>query len=283
MLSDLKKYFLSSWMAQVAVVLFVAITVWWFFLPEIGEPNSEHARFLLGSTYQVLAFWGGICGLLISRHWGGVRSIVGRSIIAFSIGLLLQVLGQSVYSYHNLFLGNETPYPSAGDIGFFGSIPAYIYGIFLLARACGSHITLRSFRNQLAAFLIPLAMLVLSYSIFLTGYEFDSGARLVTFLDFGYPLGQAIYVSLALLTFIISRNYLGGIMRGPIFFILVALVYQYVSDFTFLRQASLGTWYVGGIGDYLYFSSYFLMSLALIYLGYTYKKISGEGLEKSSE
>jgi hypothetical protein len=92
-------------------------------------------------------------------------------------------------------------------------------------------------------------------------------------LDFGYPLGQAIYVSIAMLTLIISRKALGGIMREPMAFLLIALVVQYLSDFMFLYQVSNEQWYVGGLNDYMYLISYFLMTLGLIQLGATFQKI----------
>ena len=33
----------------------------------------------------------------------------------------------------------------------------------------------------------------------------------------------------------------------PFVFLIVALIFQYISDFTFLYQANAGTWYVGGL------------------------------------
>ncbi len=86
-------------------------------------------------------------------------------------------------------------------------------------------------------------------------------------LDFGYPLGQAIYVSLAILVAFLSRSTLGGVMRMPTLCLLYALVFQYFCDFTFLYQVQHGTWYVGGINDYMYFASYFFMTISLGFIG----------------
>ena len=89
-------------------------------------------------------------------------------------------------------------------------------------------------------------MLAVGYFLFLQGYEFDWSDPLKVFLDFGYPFGQAIYVSIAILTYLLSRGILGGIMKGKILFILFALCMQFLSDYTFLYQSSKGTWSVGG-------------------------------------
>lgn len=261
--------------AKISILFFVIVTVWWMLLPansDLQEIMSK--RFLWGSFYQIIALWGGLVGILIAQSWGGVKSVLGRSALAFSIGLLLQVFGQSVYSYYNLIAKIEAPYPSIGDVGFFGSIPLYIWGVLSLGRAAGVRVSLRSFSNQIWAVIIPLILLSGSYIIFLQGHTYDWSVPLTTFLDFAYPLGQAFYVSLALLIFFLSRKVLGGIMRGPTIFFLFALVVQYLADFNFLYQASRGTWYVAGYGDYLYAISYLVMSLALFYLGISYKTLA---------
>ena len=64
-------------------------------------------------------------------------------------------------------------------------------------------------------------------------------------------------------------------------FFIVALVGQYVADFTFLYQSSRGTFVGGGIDDYLYLFSYFLMSVALIQLALTFKRIKKSRLLKN--
>jgi hypothetical protein len=117
---------------------------------------------------------------------------------------------------------------------------------------------------------IPLVLLITCYFIFLQGYQFDWTHKLKIFLDFGYPLGQAIYVSIALLAYFMSRNYFDGLLRRPVVFLIAALIFQYISDFTFLYQSNANTWYVGGMNDFFYFLSYTLMTLTLIYLGGVY-------------
>jgi len=264
-------------MAVVALGLFIILTVWWLLLKPFQATDLEsitHERYIWGSLYQLIALWGAICGFVISKSWGGTKSVMGRSIIAFSTGLLLQVFGQSFYSYYNLFSQIEAPYPSLGDIGYFGSIFAYIYGVLMLARASGVKVSLKSYANQAKALLIPLILLLFTYIFFLRGYEFDWTDKLKVILDFGYPLGQAFYVSLAILTYFLSRNILGGKMRQPIFYILLALIVQYCSDFNFLYQANQETWYVGGYGDFFYMFSYLIMTMSLIYIEITLRRIS---------
>lgn len=252
--------------AQIVILLLLILAGWWLFLQGIQEEEPQLRDLLWAASYQLVAILGGIWGISISRSWGGLRSVMGRAIFALALGLLLQAFGQSTFSFYNLILQVEVPYPSIADVGYFGSIPVYVYGIFLLAKASGIKVSLRSFVNQIQAILIPAIMLGLSYFFFLRDYEFDWSSPLRVFLDFGYPFGQAIYVSIAILTFILSRKVLGGIMRSKIFFILLALVAQYVADYNFLYQVANETWRNGGYGDLLYLLSYIFMALGLLQL-----------------
>ncbi len=120
-----------------------------------------------------------------------------------------------------------------------------------------------------------MVLLVLSYFIFLQGYQFDFSNKIKIFLDFGYPLGQAFYVSIAILILIMSRKFLGGLMKLPIILFLFALIVQYASDFNFLYSANNNTWHVGGIGDFLYMFSYLCMTMSIVFVIQTFKHIEG--------
>lgn len=269
------KTLLSSRTAQFTILTFLIFTIWWLFLSPLNpESPYPESRTIWSVTYQLIALWGGINGLFISTKWGGVKSVIGRSIVAFSIGLLLQSFGQTVYSYYLLRLHIDAPYPSLGDVGYFGTIPFYIYGVLLLAKASGIRISIKSFGKKLQAVLIPLVILFISYYVFLRGYEFDWSAPIRVFLDFGYPLGGAIYISLTLLTLLLSRKVLGGIMKTPILFILAALVFEYAGDFTFPYSVSQETYFAGSYVDYLYVVAYSMMALSLIRLGVALKEVT---------
>jgi hypothetical protein len=259
--------------AKVVLILFILLSFWWISLRFMNLPQDSNANQLFAGVYGLIALIGGIWGLTISRKWGGVRSVMGRSIFFFALGLLSQEVGQIIYSSYIYFLHIPVPYPSIGDLFFYGTIPLYVIAIFYLGQASGIHISLRSFRNKLQAILIPTAILVLSYIVFLQGYKADWSNSLKVFLDFAVPFGQAIYISLAILTYTLTRGILGGMMKSRVSFILFALSAQYIADWTFLYQANRGTWYAGGLNDYMYLCSYFLMTLGLLQLGTTHEKL----------
>ncbi|MBI2314558.1 hypothetical protein HYU93_00640 [Candidatus Daviesbacteria bacterium] len=253
----------KEWSAKIATVFFVFMTIWWLtiFLPGSKETFQNY---LFAATYGLICLWGGSWGLIISKKWGGFSSAIGRAIIFFSLGLLAQEFGQLVFSYYNIFLKIEIPYPSLADVGFFGSIPFYIFGMAYLAKAAGSKFSLNTITNKLQIVVVPVSMLMISYLLFLKGYEFDFSDPLKVFLDFGYPFGEAFYISVAILAYFLSRKLLGGVMKSRILLLIGAFVMQYLADFNFLYQNSQGTWVNGGYGDYIYFLAYFVMTLGLI-------------------
>lgn len=267
MLETIKK----EWQAQVLIVLFTIWTLFWIYLQFLA-PNSDYNQFF-SDTYGVVALFGGLCGLAVSKKWGGVKSVMGRAIIFFSLGLLAQEFGQITYSFYHHVFHVEVPYPSLGDIGYFGSIPLYILGAWNVAKASGARVGVNSFVNKIQVVIIPIIMLCISYWFFLKDYSFEGQSPLVIFLDFGYPFGQAIYISIALLAYLLSRKLLGGIMRSKILFLLFALFLQYIADYMFLYQNSQGIWSPGGINDYTYLIAYFCMSLALLELQSVIKKL----------
>lgn len=260
------------------MMILVVFFVWWWFLNFGHRDNSGNILDWWAGTYGVIALVGGVWGLQISRKWGGFHSVIGRAVAIIAIGLLAQEFGQLVYAYYAVVSKIEVPYPSIGDIGYFGSVLFYIYGTILLAKAAGSHLSLKSLYGKLQALIIPVAILVTSYFFFLRGYQFDWHHPLTIFLDFGYPFGQAIYISIAILAYLLSRKLLGGIMRKKILLIIVALCMQYAADFNFLFQSSHQTWATAQYGDFLYAVSYTIMTIALLSVGLAYKQIKNTGV-----
>lgn len=246
----------------VTVAAFVILSLWWLVI-YLGGTTDAWINHAFGFTYGGFSVWGGLIGLLTARKWGGFSSLIGKSIIFLSLGLLMQAFGQYSFWFYNVFLHTDVPYPGIPDIGFFGSIPLYIYGAYLLFKSSGSRFALTSLTNKSQAVVIPLLMLSAGYYLFLRDYEVDFSAPLNVILDFGYPLGQAIYISIAILTFNLSRKILGGVMKLPILVLLIAFIAQFIAEYSFVYFQE--SFFPASFIDYLYLTAYFLMSFGLIY------------------
>lgn len=253
---------ISHKVATLTAVTYVVLFAAWIGLRFVEEGSRELLYW--GATYQVLAIIGAVSGMVLAIGWGGYKSVMGKMLIAFSLGAFLQTFGQTTFSIYNLFLKTEIPYPSVADIGYFGSIPLYIIGTIYLAKASGVKVSLRSYQRKIFAIGVPVVMLIISYVEFLRDYSFEDGVNLRVLLDFGYPFGQAVYVSVAILTLSLTTGVLGGLMRKKILALVGALIVQYAADFNFLFQALQGTWVNGGYGDLIYMTSYFLLAMTIL-------------------
>jgi len=233
---------------NLVLFLFIVYLIWWIVLQLTTAPDSS-AREYWADTYGCVALVGSIAGFLVAKKWGGFRTYLGKSTLFFSFGLLAQVFGQLAYTYYFYKKNVEAPYPSIGDIGYFGSIPLYIFGAWYLAKTIGIKVSFKQLQAKVVSIVIPAIILIISYISFLRDYDF------------------AIYVSIALVAYLLSRKWLGGVMKNKIQLILFALAVQYVADYNFLYQIIKETWQNGGYGDMLYLTAYLTMSLGLIYLG----------------
>ena len=227
-----------------------------------GQPKTTLCSHLRNCAFYL---WG--------YSWDQVIQILGRnnkcngeSNNPSITGSFCQFFGQSSFSFMNIVLGIDIPYPGIPDIGFFGTIPFYILGSLLIAKASGVRVGLKSFTSKIQAIAIPTIMVLIVYFLYLTEYEFAETSILTIFLDFGYPVGQAINVSIALLTYSLSRKILGGLMKGRILLLVAAFATQFIADFNFLYQNIAGTWINGGYGDLLYQTAYLVMVLGLFQL-----------------
>lgn len=244
--------------------LFIFYSLFWAYT-YLYKPSDSFETQLFTVTYGLIALCGGFGGLYISSKFGGIKSFLGRATVSFSLGLLFQEIGQLLYSYYIYILKIELPYPSVGDLFFYGTIPLYIYGAYMLFKIV---VPFRSFITNwyyyVVSTVVPLGLLGLSYLLFLKDYTFDSSSLFTSILDFGVPLGQIVYISIALLTYFFSVKALGGALKRGIVLVILALLCQYVADFTFLWQANSGTWYPGNTNDATFMLAYFVMSVALL-------------------
>src|SRR5579872_5009640 len=110
----------KEWEAKVAIVFFLVMTAWWVYNNFIiGNSHVRYDTFFdFGEFYGYIAVAGGIWGILISRRWGGFKSVIGRAILMMAFGLFAQEFGQLSYAWYNDIYKTPGPYPSLGDIGF---------------------------------------------------------------------------------------------------------------------------------------------------------------------
>lgn len=236
-------------------------------------------KMLFFDSYWLILIFGVVAGAYASYSWGSFRSVLGRSILSFTIGLSMQLFGQLTFSFLYWSSNGVVPYPSIPDIGFFGSIPLYSYGALQMAKSAGARRALKSLWGLLISVSIPMVMLALTVGVFIYGKSIDLSNWLMTFLDFGYPIGQAIYVVLAILTYLLSSEWLGGRLRMSVVFIVMGLLTQYLADSTFLYQNINAIWEPGSVSDLMYLVAYFFMSYGLLDFWIKYSLLKNSNIE----
>ena len=261
---------------QILVTLiFLGFFAWWISFQHVVTKQGPSVQWF-GGTYGIVALIGSIIGFTAARKWGGFKTVLGKALMFFSLGLLAQEAGQLIYTYYIYGAKIQIPYPSWGDVAYFGSVLLYITAAIYLTRVSGAKFSLKDVKYKFIAVIVPLVLLGVSYWVFLHHHQYDFHKPLTVFLDFGYPMGQAIYISIAITAYLLSRKLLGGIMRAGLVLVMVALFLQYISDFTFVYQSSRGTYLSGKYDDLFYLISYFGMTTAMIKFHTIYRGLSSK-------
>lgn len=246
----------------ISMGLFLFFTGWFIYGLYIDTTNI-FLRLMFAYTYFTQAVLGVYYGIRVSKRWGYLNSVIGKSLILFTLGLLGQCFGQASYNYV-VATSSGYYYPSIGDIGYFGSIFLYLYGAILMNQAAGVNITERFVKGKYIAIAISGSMLISSYIVFLKDYIFDFEHPVKIFLDFGYPFFQSISLAIAILALINSWQIPVKILRNRLRFFIFALLSQYLADLVFLYRSKYHDTSVGGDFEFLYLLSYFLMTLAIL-------------------
>ncbi len=254
---------LKSKFAWFVIIYYLILLGWWIKIFFSGSQTNPE-NYFFGTFYAVLAILGAVNGIMISKVYGGWSSIIGKGIILLGLGIFAQACGQLIWSYYNIVLKVDVPYPSVADIGYFSLIPAYTMGALMFAQASGGKFSLQTSSGKILAFLIPTIALILAYFLFLRDVGFDLSDPIKTFFDVGYPLGEIIPVSIALFTLTLTKSLLGGTMKKRILYLVGAFFFQFLTEYLFLYAAGTETYFNGDWHDLMYATSYVIMSLGLI-------------------
>ncbi len=253
-------------------VIFLGFIGWWVSFQHVVDKQGSSVNWF-ENTYGLVALIGSIIGLMAMRRWGGIKTVLGKSLLFFALGLFAQEVGQLVSSYYTQIAKTALPYPSLGDVGYFGGVLLYIVAAIYLARVAGVKFSLKKTGYKLIAVAVPVVLLAISYRILLHNHQYDTTKPLTVFLDAGYPIGQAGYISIAIMAYLLSRKFLGGIMKPGLLLVIFALFVQYISDFTFIYESHRNAYVPGKFDDLFYLIAYFVMTLAMIKFLTIYKHL----------
>jgi hypothetical protein len=268
---------------QICITLvFIGFIIWWLSFQHVVSSQGASVNWF-ENTYGLVALIGSIIGLCAMKKWGGLKTVLGKSLLFFSLGLFAQEAGQLISSYYTQVAKVDLPYPSVGDVAYFGSVLLYICAVVYLSKMAGVKFAFKQPVYKFIALAVPVILLAISYTVLLHHHQYDTTKPLTVFLDAGYPIGQACYISIAIVAYLLSRKIMGGIMRAGFVLVILALFIQYISDFTFIYQSHRSTYVPGKFDDLFYLTAYFVMATAMIKFLNIYKGLSNKAIAPKAD
>ena len=245
---------------------YIALVIWWILLLMSGQ-KSGTINYLYAFAYGLIPLFGGIFGIIEAKKWGLLRSAVGKALIFLSLGLLTWSFGEIIWSYYNLILKVEVPYPSWADASFIISWPLWTIGTFYLSKATGAKFGLRKMHGKIMLLAIPVLAIIVSYYLLIVvarqGSFEIAGGPVKIFFDVAYPVWDVIILTLALLIYGLSWNFLGGVFKWPVLITLFGFIANYFADFGFSFTTTVGSFYNGNWVDLLFATAMFLLSFGV--------------------
>jgi signal transduction histidine kinase len=153
----------------------------------------------------------------------------------FAGGILLQVAGDAVFGYYEIWLDREPPTPSVADVLYLSGYPLLAAGAFLLLRRLGGATSRAALLDTI---IVGIALGVVQWIFFVDPYEHKALGRGEQIVQMAYPaLGMLLLVALAQLV-------VGRPGRTPTYRLLLAgLVLWIVADELFALDPDA---YAGG-------------------------------------
>ena len=252
----------------VLTLVYVALVLWWVLMFLNGNSNESH-NYMFAISFAIVPLLGGIFGFANSAKWGMLKSSLGKGLFFISLGLITWALGQIIFSYYNIFLNVEIPYPSVADASFILSWPLWGIGVFHLSRATGARYGLKSGAGKAILVLFPILIAVLSYYLLVVvarggQFDFAGSSGLKVFFDLAYPIGDVVILTIATVIYGLSHDHLGGRFKTPIYLLLAGFILNYVADFSFSYTTTLGSFFSANWVDLLFMTAMFILGRSIV-------------------
>ena len=177
-------------------------------------------------------------GLMLLHKWG-THGRFGRLQVGMFAAVFLWFLGETTWTIYEAVLGVAVPYPSVADVfylsGYFPAVLAMIGFLLFFGKGLTR-------RRSLVAMVSGLIVIVFTYVFLVQALIASPTDFLTKVLDVGYPVLNAILMTLAIFMFSTLR---GGRIRAVGLGSALGMLLTGIADISF----SLGTlegWYYSG-------------------------------------
>ena len=168
--------------------------------------------------------------------------------------------GQIIWSYYEVVLGKDVPFPSIADVGYLSMVPFAVAAMLKLP--AGSQSLAGRIRTVLDGIIIGGSLLLISWLAVL-GRVFDSDASgmLSKTISLAYPLGDVVVVTIVLYVILRARE---SQRKVPVALVLVGcgLVALAVSDSGFAYLTATDSYSSGNFIDTGWFVGFLMILMA---------------------
>ena len=221
--------------------------------------------------------------------WGGVKTTqrvddIGEFVIAFiaagaaayaayrhqkrtrvawaliSVSALSWGLGEVAWSYYELLLGHQIPFPSLADVGYLLAVPFAIAGVLFFPSAPSRLTSLA--RTILDGLLIAGSLLIISWATVLgTVYRAGSSGLLAQLISLAYPAGDVVIATMI----IILAARAPKPARLPLYLLAGGLFANLLADSGFAYLTTTNTYGPGNPVDAGWAAGYLLIAIAAFF------------------
>ncbi len=253
------------------LILLFLITAGLWLIVRIRHTTDAQVNYYFSLFLGVLPFVASFKGFIAAKRWGGLSSILGKSVGALSAGLFFWGGGELIWSYYNLIAKVAAPYPSLADASYVLGYIALILSALFLVKLSGVNLYLKKRPSLwgLVVFVVIATTLASYYLLVVVARQgtllSDSSDKLKVFLDIFYPFADLLALTVATVIAIIAGKYVGGKLRQPIILVILGLATMYAGDVIFGYTTTKGTFYNADWGDVVLLLGMTILSSAVVY------------------
>lgn len=236
--------------------IYFAILVLWSLILFATNQKTTELNYLFNLAYALLYLSGGA----VAFRWAkklSLHNAVGRELFWIGAAITFFGAGLLVWSYYNLVLRIDTPFPSMADAFFVLYTPFLSYSVINLLHVFGVKTSKKLYFEGLLVFALA------AYFVFSIGNPPDLSEKLPLLtkgLNIYYLLSDSLLITLSLILIRFTK----GRIHKSFFYFLVAMTAMALGDFIFSYRTANGTYWNGDISDLIYAFSGLMFTLGII-------------------
>ncbi len=236
-------------------LLFLLLLAWGILL-QLNPAKNTFWNYAFNIGNGLLYLTGGIAAyaFVMKRAAGGIRRGAGL----FALGHILWGIGSFIWTYYNLVLNVEVPFPSAADVFYLAFVVCYAIGLWHLSE--DTEDTARPKNLRSALYLIFLCYGATFYVFW--RMPLSDATFMESISSFIYPIIDTFVLAQAFVLAQVGRS--GS--RKSMFLVIAGIIIQLLGDYLFSYSEMIGVYWNGGLTDLFYTASGYILFLAVMSL-----------------